>query len=496
MLCYDICPMESDLQLRKQAREEKYAPFRELLDEVEGRILNQPAENWWFLTLLFLLRKTKAVAQNPTDFPTEMKTFFTQYGPLFLQLIRSEAAHPSVTPASQASPTQEQEANATAAVRVMHALSEILMADEEIAYEEHTITHLTFEELCQLSPRFRYETKIENGVSRDYFCVYSVAKDNWYCYPLPRTEQVLHKGGLGRTILKILTGVSSELIEAELPPNDFDYVAVKNEEGIRDVHELHADPDGVEWIHELDLQELMNNRDLDINNAFIGKNGIYFAESALESAKKGKIAIVATKRGIYGSEIFFYQGVRLLKNRGIMRLMKTIAEGKAESFDFLPINEHIQLGIYWLVLAKRFSQRKNFAVVLDRLFELGKRIGQVPVEATTVFEVLDAVHEKYPFFDFEDAPLDEEGVARWLGRKFINQIDKKYRDIFEIPSLLMIPRAEGDTEAYEAHLRDYRPDPDRLEHIRQEWPNFIRRARRRTVASREVYENELEDAEN
>lgn len=422
------------------------------------------------------------------DLPPETVDFWRNYGEPVIDILVHE-----VRPAGdckQPSPVTR----AKRAIQVMHEVSEVFSRDEDTETAERVTQHLGFDELCQLSERFKTDTKIdETGTERKYFYIYSPKRDRWFEYPIPNTDYVLHKGGLGRTILKVLYNEDPDLSESELPPHDYDYIAVKCSEAEEDLKGLRADPDGIEEVVSINLDVLMNNRDLDINNAFVGRDGLVFAESAYWSAVSGKIAIVATKRGIYGSEVFFHEGVRLIKNRGMMRLVKTVAEGKATSFDFMPLNEQVDLGIYWLVLAKRFAGKADFPLYMDRLFELAKQMGQVREGETTVYEVLDRVHAKYPFYSFDGRPLDEEGVARWLGRKLIKQVDKKYRDVNSVPSLLDMERSPKDTETYEVSLADYKPDHEKLETIRSGWNNYLARCRRRTV---DYLDETREDDEN
>ncbi len=224
----------------------------------------------------------------------------------------------------------------------------------------------------------------------------------------------------------------------------------------------------------------MNNRDLDLNGCFMGSDGLTYSTQALEAARTGKINIVATKRGIYGSEVFYHEGTRLIKNRGIMRYLKTVAEGKAQSFEFLPVNEQVNLGIYWLVLAKRMSRKENAPEIMDKLFYLGRQIQQTEEGEEHIYDVLDRVHTKYPFFDFDGKPLDKTGLARWLHRKFLRQIDKKYRDKNSIPTNLTLTRSEEDTIPYTVSLDAYSSRPDKLEKIKNGWDTFLRRSRRRT----------------
>ncbi len=461
--------MSISIEEKERDRVERYEPFRRILKDGETR-LGIPPERWWRSSVMFLEHTQKKLGRSPADYPMPIQEFFGTYGTKVLEVLKCEA---------KSGDTDHD--LAARAVMVMHKISDVLMADETIDHEQRTISHLSLEEICTRSARFKLVETHGAATNCRFLSIMSDKRNSWHNYPLPRTNKVLHKGGVGRTILKILAGANPNTIESELPPNDFDYLVIKDSEGFRDARELGADPDGIEAVDGFDLQELMNNRDLDINNAFIGRDGIYFATDAFEAARTGKIAIVSTKRGIYGSEVFYHDGDRILKNRGIMRLLKTVAESKALSFDFLPVNRQVNLGIYWLVLAKRFERKDQFPVIMDRLFVLGSQIGQVPEGASSVIDVLEAVHTRYPFYDIDGAPLDGVGVARWLGKKLMRQIDKKYRDVMDIPSMMPLIRQPGDTVPYEVNLDGYIADSRRLEDMKKEWVNFIERCRRRTA---------------
>lgn len=464
------------LSERESLRAEKYDPFRAKLDGVTVAVLEKPLGNMWFSAMLELRRMQKAVEYGE-NLPQEAIRFWNDFGKSVVDVLVLEARPESIDI------TQEEPASpARRAIQAIHKVSDIFFRDEDIETEPGIIKRLGFDQLCQMSDRFKVEIgQDEQGSERKYFYIYSPKRDEWIEYPIPNTDKVLHKGGMGRTILKILYNNDPELAESELPPNDFDYIAVKSVEAEEDLKGLRTDPSGVEEVDVINLDALMSNRDLDMNNAFVGRDGLVFAQTAYDAARTGEIAIVSTKRDLYGSEIFFYESTRLIKNRGMMRLLKTLSEEKATSFDLLPLNKQIDLGIYWLILAKRFSDKPDSPLFMDRLFELVKQMGQVHENEENVYDVLDRVHQQYPFFNFDGISLDEEGVARWLGRKLVKQVDKKYRDINEIPSLLDMVREKDDTVPYKVSLRDYQHDPKKLEKIRSQWTAFINRCRRRTT---------------
>lgn len=459
---------------KEKIRREKYDPFKAILEDIKARVLTKPSDQMWPSAVLGVRHAVKST-QLGEGVSRETAEYCSNYGTKIVDLLMAEARQ---------KPGKEETHHtsvADRAVEAIHKISAVFYQDETSETEPRNIQYLSFEQLCQMSDRFKMETKTDDqGEDRRYFCVYSKQKNKWYEYPVPKTDKVLHKGGAGRTILKTLFCTNQDLVESELPPNDYDYIAVKCQEAKEDLKSLSVDVGGVEEVDEINLEKLMNSRDLDLNNAFLGKDGLVFDESAKKAAETGKISIVSAEREIYGSEVFFYEGTKLIKNRGIMRLIKTLAESKAASFDFMPLNEQMDLGIYWLILAKRFSGKQDFPLFMDRMFELEKQMNQVGENETDIYQVLDRVHQRYPFYNF-DAKLDNEGLVRWIGNKLIKQIDKKYRDKYKIPSLLELERRENDTISYEVSLRGYQPDQVRLKEIQAGWPDFLNRCLRRNA---------------
>jgi hypothetical protein len=201
----------------------------------------------------------------------------------------------------------------------------------------------------------------------------------------------------------------------------------------------------------------------------------------LQAAKTGHISLKAEDRGIYGSENFYFNGEKLAKNRGMFRLIKFVAEGKATSFDMKPLNEQVRFGIYWLVLARKFASKKNGGTLLNRMFELGKRMHQVPDDVEDIYGMLNRVHEQAAFFDFQDSALDDVGLARWLNTKLSKFAQKTFRARHGIPSSLEMERKEGDTTPYRVSLDGYVDDPVRDAHAKEQWDTFIEACRRRTA---------------
>lgn len=292
----------------------------------------------------------------------------------------------------------------------------------------------------------------------------------------------MHKGGTPRVILKILAGAPIESIRAELPPNDFDVIATGDPlERQREALRMGVDIEGVEIVASLDdWHRLFAGRDINLNQCFFGLDGLTYTQQALESAQSGSISLEATERGLYGSENVFYDGIKLAKNRGVQRLLKFVAEGKAESFEFFPLNEQLDLGVYWLALARKFARKKNAGALLDRLFYLGRQIGQVGPDEHSIYDVLTRVHKTYPFFDMRDLTLDQTALAKWLGGKLIKLADRRFRQEEKISLGFGLERTPGDEVPYRVSLDGYVPDPNRIAAAHEGWQAFLEACQGRT----------------
>lgn len=454
-------------------RKQNYEPFRKKLDAVED-IVQAGHESWWFRTMLFLKRFERFVATNPDVLTPEMKHFYESVLPMAIQHLSAEVSSELST--------------ALGAHEAVLRISEEIPRSDALEHEPAEVRSLSLEEIVEQYPAVSFAEWETNGRQGRALQILD-SKGEPHLFPLPEADGIYHKGGFPRVLVKIIAGADQALIDAELPPNDFDIIADPNldtELIESEAAYLNVDADGIEHVAALDFSRLLLERDLDINMAFVGKDAIYFAPQAVEAAQTGKIEVMSAHRGIYGTEFFVYDGEVLLKNRGLMRLFKTVAEGKATSFEFKPLNENITFGIYWLVLFRKFAAKDDAALYLDRLFDLAKQTNQLPEGATNIIEVLDKAHEKYPFFDFDAGPLDEVGVARWLSKKLLRQIDASYRHTNQIPNELLLERNPGDADPYTVNLDDYTPDPERLAWIQSEIENFHDRCRARTRAFKEM----------
>lgn len=454
-------------------RKKEYEPFRKQLDIVEN-IIDGNHEAWWFRTMLFLRRLQRSLKKNPEQYSDQTQVFVST---LIAQIISELALQ-----------VKSDETHSKNGHEVILALSEEIPKGLQLETNAVHVTARPLEELVQQYERISFiQLEGQDEYRRGIRILDS--QNNPHDFPLPKVEGILHKGGFARVLIKIMASADESLIDAELPPNDFDIIADSTLDAAtveKEAHVLNVDADGIEYISSPNFERLFLERDLDLNMVFVGADTIYFAQEAIEAAQSGKIEVMSAHRGIYGTEFFVYDGQRLLKNRGLMRLFKTVVEGKATHFDFTPLNENISFGIYWLVLFRKFVSKDTAGVHLDRLFEIAKKTNQTPKDTENIIEVLDTIHAKYPFFDFDALPLDEVGVTRWLGKKLLRQIDASYRHTHSIPNELIIERTPNDTVPYRVDLNDYVPHPEKIAWITSEIPNFLDRCRERTRAFKAI----------
>lgn len=304
--------------------------------------------------------------------------------------------------------------------------------------------------------------------------------------PIPTSEQVLHKGGAARIFLKLAAGAGQDLIDAEIPLNDVDVIVCGDIDVVKpEALALGADPEGIEQVTSFKkMRELFSMRDIDLNQCFLGKKGLQCTERALRAAKTGAIEISSRARALYGSETFYYDERVLLKARGLMRLLKFTAEGKAKSFSLSELNTHVPLGIYWLFLIRKFSKKSQFPDLAQRLLYLGKQVQFHPPESS-VIDLMDRTHTQFPFFEMQGSNLSEVDVMRWLIKKAIRVVDRYFQVAVHAPVQPFLPTDIARDRRKDVSLEGYVPDEVVQMKFMSEWPRFLERSQVRTDAFRQ-----------
>ncbi len=437
---------------RSSAREE----FKTLLSELRERLERLPPKHWWIATYRWI-----RASQTNDHLSQPVKDYIQHRFAQALELLKTcheEEAYPT------------DQVRIEQAKKVMHDLGEHLLPPETHESEIPLPQRMGWRELMELSPNIRYE-QTRRGPS---LFVRANETAEWTALPCPRSSRVMVKGGPARLLLKIAVGAHPDLIASELPLNDVDTVIeASDDQGFQESVSLGADPAGIEQVPSLENRgHLLDTRDLDINQCFLTQDGLLFSEEAEVALKQGVARLGGKERPLYGSETFHYQGEELIKNRGMFRLLKFLAEGKILGFYTTKLNAQIDFGIYWLVLARKLAKKKNAAELLDRLHQAAVRSGHVP-EGQDIFDILRYERSQYPSFRFQSADLDDTGVALWLLGKLFRAVDRDFRYFHKIPTDLQLERAPGDTRPFLVHLNRYETHPERIAFLQDQLERFF-----------------------
>lgn len=449
-----------------------------------------PPEQWGRRLFLESLRIEHAL-DNKLMAPeyAGLNEYIRQYASALREEIRVAARGP------QAASTEEV---LQAVDRAIHHIAEsVAVMDGDRVRNDEYPHHVSLEDVCRL-PGVRHiydETRGLWGLQ-----VRHGGKEAFL--PLPTSSTILHKGGTPRVLLKLWMNADPSLIAAELPPNDIDVIVAGPRETWQDeALRLGADLEGIEQVADIDeLQELFMGRDVDLNQCFLGASGLVFSERAARAAQSGAIEVSARNRVLYGSEAMRVEGRYLLKARGLMRVMKFVAEGKATSFEVSALNTKVDLGVYWLLLARKFMKKANGPELLLRLQELTERMRLERAQGS-IIDVLDRVHEQFPFFEFADTALSPTDVARWLAKKAMKEVDKHFRIHGRVPQRPLFSDEELALEGMvQVSLEGFEADRAAMEELQVEWPAFLERCRRRNEQDRAQRQGEppalfLEDDE-
>jgi len=348
-------------------------------------------------------------------------------------------------------------------------------------------THfLPFAELLRSKPdRLRTEERKINGVACVILRVKHPTNDIWQEIPLPIDHKIWHKGGPARTILEIVANAPLSMQQNEFPWHDFDVVIAGNDGEMNAAIAIGVDPDGIEHMGEDDLnfERYCHGRDTQQNQVCLGAEGLYYSQPALMSAITGHVNIVGeyvANKAIYGIDRMTIHGIGLAKQRGLMRLVKAVTEGKALSFDYLPLNSSFDMGVYILFLAKRWSGNEKLPKRLQKMYYLLQQMGQVREEEADIFQVLERAHLENPFFDFDSEVRFPIDVVRWKSRKIVKQIDREFAWRFGFPTILDVQRDHGDDIPFRISLDGFTPNSIELDFVKK-WKMFIARSRNRTA---------------
>ncbi len=308
---------------------------------------------------------------------------------------------------------------------------------------------------------------------------------------LPNTNSVLYKGGISRLMLNLVAGAPESMTDSELPWNDLDAIGVGDSNATRDeACSLGVDPEGIEMLgRELDWDEYCLGRDTDHNQTLLSSDSLHYSNDAYRAAQTGHITLnglYMPNRALYGTDTFKYDEVYLGTPRGLMRLIKSLAEGKALSFAYHPANSNVDCAPYFLFLARKWSKKPNFPSLLQRGLQIGRLMGQVPSGDFDTYEVLDRMHARVPLFDLEAEMREPRDVAVWKGSKIIRQIDRELTWKFRFPGDLEISSEDIHSEQITVTLEKFIPDPVISRDIVDHWQDFKDKCAKRVQETRSM----------
>lgn len=436
-------------------------------------ILEGEPESWWRSTAKLLIQFKNGLANDPNP---EVQEYYGAQVEKLLNYLRL---------ASITTPNDLDDLISFADHLIMKFSMEIAAPFEkkEFAIETHFIS---IEALVNAHPdRLKIEHRIIQNVDCIVLHVKHPTREEWHEIPLPKHKAVWHKGGPARAVLNILADAPLSMQESEFPWNDFDALVGDGRKNKKAALSIGVDADGIEYMGEsqLNFRRYCAGRDTTQNQICLGADGLHYSESAHITATTGHTMIeneYVANKAIYGFDKMILQGEVLAKPRGLMRLIKAVVEGKALSFDYIPLNSLFDIGMQCLFLAKKWSKREQFPEYLQRMYYVLQQMGQIHPGENDIFDFLERAHTQYSFFDFDSEVREPLEVVRWKSRKLVKQIDREMAWQFKIPSGMEVRRTAGDTLPARISLEGFAFDASQVT-MREQWDRFLTRARERTA---------------
>lgn len=269
-----------------------------------------------------------------------------------------------------------------------------------------------------------------------------------------------YKGGVARIALKLWAMMNwperfpHSTLDAEFPVADFDAIVGHRLAGQMQkiAKAVDVDCDGIEARKQYAIDhdailDYLSSRDLSINECLLTRDGLYFTPEALEAALTGVVTARSKRTTLFGIDWFWMQERGYLSSRAMHREVKMVVEGKSLYFELPKYNFFVYLGLYWLVLIRRWAgkpgvENPSFPDRLAKLFSCAKQLGQnftkevvngtkQRVYAETPLEWLVLLGEHYKSFDF-DSKRTLPQLARWIAEKWYVRFNKHIRSMFGI----------------------------------------------------------------
>ena len=441
--------------------------IRHEISKIPSAVEDDPSL-WWRSSARLAIGFRKRLKAEPDE---DIKNYFTPYVDKALELLRDSSRLENVTPERIVEDAEDN----------IMTISREMATRFESPIEEIETHFIPLEEMVEArKDRFQIEDRVINGECCRVLKVRHPNKNLWHEVPLPVRGGIWHKGGPARAVLDIYAGSSVQMQESELPWNDFDVITVGSNNVSGAALAIGCDPEGIESLASppLAFQTFCLSRDTNQNQVCLGADGLHYSTDAFKVATSGHIRSVGVytpHRAIYGLDKTSIGRTEISTPRGLMRLVKAVVEGKADTFDYKPINANTDIGIYTLFLARKWEKRENFPVMLQKMYYLLTQMQQVREDENSIFDVLERAHLEYPFFDFGTSINTAEGVVRWKTNKFVRQIDREAGWALGIPSNYNIVRRKDDKTPKIISLTGFTPN-DSITESDERWRKFRERS--------------------
>lgn len=465
--------IESENNPLIQARSDLRKDLVEFPQIIEG----DPKE-WWYKTAKFILRLKQQLGERPP----EIQEYYGKYLPDALKILREEA-HLGPIPEGQNATEYKSLRTETGMVELSMQMAEPFDTERSVINENIT----PLEELPKRHPyNFELESRTIQGINFSDLGVRPNRNSPFSRLLIPVDFPIGQKGGGPRGVLDIDQGAPQSMIDSEFPWNDIDAAGAGEQHNLRLVAEVMGiDPDGLEVFpgSKVNFSDFALGRDTNQNQVYLDAEGLHYSDEALRAAQTGHIEIVGgykKNKAIYGKDLFTLDGVTIAKPRGLMRLIKPVAEGKALDFDYLNMNTVMDFGVFYLFLGRKWNNKEKFGLYMQRMFHIGKQMQQVKEDEKNIMQVFERVHTQYPFYDMDKRIDNLRDLVKYMSGKLIKQVDREFGWTYRIPSSIELIRTPGDDVPHKISLEGFVPSEEMNEQINKWWPKFLLDCRKRT----------------
>lgn len=448
------------------------------------QILENNPENWWRSSFRMIYSFGKELE---TDFEPKIREYFKPQVDSLIEQLRLVSKIKTETPETESELDKLTKFAQITDQMIMNYSMKIAKVFEKKDIKTNS-GFLSIEKIVENQPqRFNIEERSINGELCIILQVKHPTEESWIEIPLPKKGGLWHKGGSARVVLDIVANAPLSMQKNEFPLHDYDVVIANGYNNKKTALCIGVDADGIESMGEdvLNFGRYCAGRDTTQNQVCLGVEGLYYSKDAWKTAVTGHTRIeneYVANKAIYGFDMVTVNGEQLAKPRGLMRLIKSVVEGKALSFDHKPLNSNFEMGINTLFLAKRWSssnKKEKFPERLERMFYLLKQIGQIRKDEVNIFDTLERAHRENPYFDFDSEVRFPLQVVRWKAKKLVKQIDREMGWKFKIPTDMKIQRKPGDNIPQKISLEGFVFDQNQS-NIDDKWQEFLNRSRQRT----------------